>query len=56
MGYAYLTKLATERSEESYVKRTPSTEYWEETVPHDKIKHMSEYLEDVRIMPTRDRV
>jgi hypothetical protein len=30
------------------VRRTPSTEFWDEDVPHAKIKAMAEYLEDVR--------
>ncbi|KAL6857408.1 D-aspartate oxidase [Amphichorda felina] len=54
LGYAHLTKLATECSEESYVKRTPSTEYWDDQVPHDKIKNMSEYLEDFKIIPANE--
>lgn len=47
LGYAHLTKLASERQEEAYVQRTSSTEYWDEAVPHEKIKYMSKYLEDV---------
>lgn len=49
MGYAHLTKLASENPDESFVHRTPSTELWDEEIPHGKIKTMSEYLEDVRI-------
>lgn len=48
MGYAHLTKLASENPDESHVHRTPSIELWDEDIPHDKIKAMSEYLEDVR--------
>lgn len=32
----------------SFVKKTPSIELWDEEVPYDKIKAMSEYLEDAR--------
>lgn len=48
LGYAHLSKTASQRPGESYVQRTPSTEFWDEDVPHDKIQAMSEYLEDVR--------
>ncbi|KAF5557603.1 d-amino-acid oxidase [Fusarium napiforme] len=44
-GYFHLSKLAFERAEQSYVKRTPSTELWDDNVPRDKIQAMSEYLE-----------
>lgn len=47
-GYAHLTKLASESSAEAFVEYTSSTEYWEQTVPHDKIKHLAGYLKDVR--------
>ncbi|KAF7551737.1 hypothetical protein G7Z17_g4797 [Cylindrodendrum hubeiense] len=50
-GYAHLTKLASDQPEDTFVKRTPSTELWDEEVPHDKIKIMSEYLEDFTILP-----
>lgn len=46
LGYAHLTKLASQQPDESFVQRTPSTELWDEKVPKDKIKHMSDYLED----------
>lgn len=46
IGYTHLVKLATKQPDESFVKRTPSTELWDEKVPKDKIKHMSDYLED----------
>ncbi|KAJ0136322.1 hypothetical protein HZ326_20701 [Fusarium oxysporum f. sp. albedinis] len=42
-GYFHLSKLASERPEQSYVKRTPSTELWDDNVPSDKIQAMSEY-------------
>ncbi|ETS77694.1 hypothetical protein PFICI_09756 [Pestalotiopsis fici W106-1] len=51
LGYSHLTRLASEKSEESFVKRTESTELWDEDVPHDKIQAMSQYLEDFRILP-----
>jgi hypothetical protein len=47
-GYAHLTKLAEIDPVKSFVEYTPSTEFWEETVPHEKIQHMSGYLKDVR--------
>ena len=47
MGYAHLSRLASERPEEAYVEWTPSIELWDENVPRDKIQHMSEYLKDV---------
>jgi hypothetical protein len=52
LGYSHLTKLASERPDETFVHRTPSTELWDENVPHDKIKAMSEYLEDVNLQPS----
>ncbi|EON97384.1 putative d-amino acid protein [Phaeoacremonium minimum UCRPA7] len=51
LGYAHLTKLASEKPDESFVKRTPSTELWDEEIPYDKIEAMGEYLEDFRILP-----
>ncbi|KAH7145598.1 hypothetical protein B0J13DRAFT_666103 [Dactylonectria estremocensis] len=51
LGYAHLCKLASKQPEETFVRRTPSTELWDENVPHDKIKHMAEYLEDFRVLP-----
>ena len=49
MGYAHLSRLAATPASaaESFVESTPSTEYWDDVVPHDKIRHMSEYLKDV---------
>lgn len=47
MGYAHLAKLASEHSRQSFVEKTESIEYWDENVPHDKIKTMKEYLQDV---------
>ncbi|CAM1509510.1 Fc.00g032490.m01.CDS01 [Cosmosporella sp. VM-42] len=49
-GYSHLCKLATQSTSETFVQRTPSTELWDESVPHDKIKDMSEYLEDFRVL------
>ncbi|KAH7121532.1 hypothetical protein EDB81DRAFT_847632 [Dactylonectria macrodidyma] len=49
-GYLHLSKLASERPEYTFVQRTPSTEFWDDNVPHDKIKAMSEYLEDFRAL------
>ncbi|KAI6784019.1 D-amino-acid oxidase-like protein [Emericellopsis cladophorae] len=54
LGYAHLMRLATECPAESYVERTPSVEYWQETVPHEKIKHMADYLEDFKVLPSNE--
>ncbi|KAI9900976.1 hypothetical protein N3K66_005238 [Trichothecium roseum] len=56
MGYAHLSRLAATPSSaaESFVESTPSTEYWDDAVPHDKIRHMSEYLKDFKIIPAGD--
>lgn len=51
-GYSHLAKLASDKPDETFVSWTPSTELWDEDVPTDKIKHMSEYLEDVWRMIT----
>ncbi|KAL1882131.1 hypothetical protein VTK73DRAFT_2222 [Phialemonium thermophilum] len=51
LGYAHLTKLASERPDEAFVQRTPSTEMWDEEVPYSKIEAMSEYLEDFHVLP-----
>ncbi|RMJ17800.1 hypothetical protein CDV36_002544 [Fusarium kuroshium] len=53
LGYFHLSKLASERPEETYVRRTSSTELWDDNVPHDKIKTMSEYLEDFTPLPAQ---
>ncbi|EWZ89414.1 hypothetical protein FOWG_09115 [Fusarium oxysporum f. sp. lycopersici MN25] len=53
-GYFHLSKLASERPEQSYVKRTPSTELWDDNVPSDKIQAMSEYLEDFQELPANE--
>ncbi|KAH7015939.1 FAD dependent oxidoreductase [Ilyonectria destructans] len=50
-GYSHLSKLASEKPEYTFVQRTPSTEFWDDNVPRDKIKAMSEYLEDFRALP-----
>lgn len=47
LGYMHLCKLASEKPQETCVSRTPSIEFWDANVPEDKIKSMSEYLEDV---------
>lgn len=49
LGYRHLLQLATHNSAESFVARTPSTEIWDDVVPQDKIKIMSEYLENVSL-------
>lgn len=55
MGYAHLSRLAAASSSaEAFVESTPSTEYWDDVVPHDKIKHMSEYLKDFKIIPAEN--
>lgn len=46
-GYSHLKKLATEKPIDSFISHTPSTEMWDNVVPYEKIKDMSEYLEDV---------
>ncbi|KAL6400983.1 hypothetical protein AUP68_16703 [Ilyonectria robusta] len=53
-GYTHLCKLASESPEETFVQRTPSTELWDENVPHDKIKGMAEYLEDFRVLSAKE--
>ncbi|KAM4057386.1 FAD dependent oxidoreductase [Hirsutella rhossiliensis] len=47
LGYAHLGRMASEHGREAFVARTHSIEYWDASVPHDKIRTMSEYLEDV---------
>jgi hypothetical protein len=42
-----LTKLAAQDSKQSFVQKTRSIELWDDAVPREKIKAMSEYLEDV---------
>ncbi|KAL3469078.1 hypothetical protein BJX99DRAFT_242092 [Aspergillus californicus] len=49
--YSHLLDLATERPDEAFVRRTPSVEFWDDNIPHDKIKAMGEYLEDFKILP-----
>lgn len=51
LGYAHLSRLASQQPDESFVQRTSSTELWDEKVPRDKIKHMSDYLEEARHRP-----
>ncbi|GKT49479.1 D-amino-acid oxidase [Colletotrichum spaethianum] len=54
LGYSHLTQLATTVGKESYVQKTPSIEYWDEPVSEDKIKSMSEYLEDFKVIPLNE--
>ncbi|EQB54363.1 FAD dependent oxidoreductase [Colletotrichum gloeosporioides Cg-14] len=54
VGYSHLCKLASEAEEEAFVKRTPSIEMWDEEIPHEKIKHMSDYLEDFTVLPQEE--
>ncbi|KAH8122622.1 FAD dependent oxidoreductase [Trichoderma asperelloides] len=54
LGYTHLTKLASEQGDEAYIRRTHSIEYWDEHVPHDKIKAIAEYLEDFRELPAQE--
>ncbi|KAG9258125.1 uncharacterized protein F5Z01DRAFT_670775 [Emericellopsis atlantica] len=51
-GYEFLRGIEATVGDKSFVKRTPSTEMWDDVVPHDKIKAMSEYLENFRIIPS----
>lgn len=51
LGYAHLMKLADHHGQEAFVQRTLSTEYWDDHIPHEKIKAMEGYLEDVGITP-----
>ncbi|CVK92018.1 probable D-amino-acid oxidase [Fusarium mangiferae] len=53
-GYAHLKKLAAEDSDKSFVKRTPSIEFWDDNVPHDKIKAMADYLDDFRALSAQE--
>ncbi|KIL88570.1 hypothetical protein FAVG1_07815 [Fusarium avenaceum] len=53
-GYAHLRKLASESPDKTFVKKTPSIEFWDDNVPHDKIKAMGNYLEDFRVLPDKD--
>lgn len=46
-GYSHLMKLASTNPDTSYVHRTPSIEMWDEDIPENKIKDMSQYLQDV---------
>ncbi|KAG6001554.1 hypothetical protein E4U21_004094 [Claviceps maximensis] len=51
LGYAHLMDLATHAEEDSFVSRTQSVEYWDGDVPYDKIRAISEYMEDFRVIP-----
>ncbi|KAJ4201515.1 D-aspartate oxidase [Fusarium falciforme] len=50
LGYAHLSKLASRGSSETFVRRAPSFEYWDDQVPHEKIKDMADYLEDFQVV------
>ncbi|KIH91387.1 hypothetical protein SPBR_01801 [Sporothrix brasiliensis 5110] len=50
LGYRHLLQLATHHADEAFVTRTPSTEIWDDVVPNDKIKIMSEYLENFAVL------
>ncbi|KAL7933140.1 FAD dependent oxidoreductase [Trichoderma chlorosporum] len=54
LGYSHLTKLASEHGDEAYIRRTDSIEYWDEHVPHEKIRAFSEYLEDFKEIPRHE--
>ncbi|KXH66035.1 hypothetical protein CSAL01_05831 [Colletotrichum salicis] len=54
LGYGHLTQLASTASKDSFVWQTPSIEYWDESVSDDKIKSMSEYLEDFMVIPENE--
>ncbi|KAF4962170.1 hypothetical protein FSARC_9744 [Fusarium sarcochroum] len=51
LGYAHLSKLASQGSS-TFVRRTPSLEYWDDEVPHEKINDMAEYLKDFQVIPS----
>ncbi|KAH6892606.1 hypothetical protein B0T10DRAFT_401942 [Thelonectria olida] len=51
LGYAHLCKLESTNGRAAYVRRTQSIELWDCNVPHDKIKAMSDYLEDFQPVP-----
>ncbi|KAM5344011.1 hypothetical protein ACJ41O_012548 [Fusarium nematophilum] len=51
LGYVHLSKLASQNPAQSFVRRTPSLEYWDDEVPHEKIKDMAEYLEGFKVVP-----
>ncbi|KAJ5245971.1 hypothetical protein N7468_000954 [Penicillium chermesinum] len=53
LGYFHLKKLASEKSAESFVSHTPSTEMWDDTPPYEKIRDMSAYLEDFKLLPSK---
>ncbi|KAF0331872.1 putative D-amino-acid oxidase [Colletotrichum asianum] len=49
-GYLHLQNLAATDSRNSFVRKTPSVELWDDNVPHEKIEAMSEYLQDFRTL------
>ncbi|KAL7622726.1 D-aspartate oxidase [Parahypoxylon ruwenzoriense] len=50
LGYSHLSKLASDTPNEAFVSWTPSTEFWDENIPLEKIKDMEGYLKDFRIL------
>ncbi|KAH8174104.1 FAD dependent oxidoreductase domain-containing protein [Sarocladium implicatum] len=53
VGYKFLRDMeATVGPKKSYINETPSIEMWDEAVPHEKIKAMSQYLQDFEIIPS----
>ncbi|KAK1772068.1 hypothetical protein QBC33DRAFT_525579 [Phialemonium atrogriseum] len=54
LGYSHLAKLASDNPEEAFVEWTASTELWDEAVPHAKIKAMSDYLKNFRVLPAAE--
>ncbi|KAL6791472.1 FAD dependent oxidoreductase [Trichoderma sp. SZMC 28013] len=51
LGYSHLAKLAAEKSDEAYVVRTPSIEFWDEGISDIKLDNIRDYLEDFVILP-----
>lgn len=51
LGYKHLLKLSAQDGERAFVKETPSTEYWDEIPPRNKIDSMASYLKDVSCAP-----
>ncbi|KXJ87926.1 FAD dependent oxidoreductase [Microdochium bolleyi] len=53
-GYRHLRELCAKHGKEAFVQRTPSLEFWDEQIPSNKIKFMSEYLEDFKVLPASE--
>ncbi|KAH6696928.1 hypothetical protein F5X68DRAFT_219350 [Plectosphaerella plurivora] len=51
LGYQHLIKQASQYGRQSWIKRTPSVEYWDEGVSQDKLDSISAYLEDFKVIP-----